>query len=204
MSRLCIATRGIGSWRERLASPDTQWRRRCYLGLWRQPCPGNTPPRVQTKRCHNQSCRNCFETPSTLKNPYLLLRWRLPSIKWAAAPGGRADFSVRRLGNSSIRKSGGISLSLEAMANEAFGQGHQSLAKWLVAGDTEQSRQNRIMRWDAIKEHLPGSGIIEYSEIAYQLLTLLAQPLSWRPSGCGSCKRRFHRSGFSVAHRKAL
>ena len=27
MNRLCVETRGIGSWRERLASPEKQWRR---------------------------------------------------------------------------------------------------------------------------------------------------------------------------------
>src|SRR5882724_7396315 len=29
MNRLHIATRGIGSWRERLANPDRQWKRGC-------------------------------------------------------------------------------------------------------------------------------------------------------------------------------
>jgi hypothetical protein len=161
MSRLCIATRGIGSWRERLASPDTQWRR-CYSAF-------------ETAVSWEYASASPDGLPQPIAELFRNTIYEKPILQVAIAehkvplPGGRADSQcdVWALLDS---KSGGISLSVEAKANEAFGQGHQSLAKWLVAGDTEQSRQNRIMRWDAIKEHLPGSGTVEYSEIAYQLL----------------------------------
>jgi hypothetical protein len=66
--------------------------------------------------------------------------------------------------------SAGVSLSVEAKANESFGQGNEALRQWLIAGKSELSRQNRQMRWKHIGEHLPNAASDAYSMVPYQLL----------------------------------
>jgi hypothetical protein len=65
---------------------------------------------------------------------------------------------------------GAVSLTVEAKANEPFGQDNETLAEWLGAERSEQSQKNRQMRWDYIRKHLPSPGTNGYSEVAYQLL----------------------------------
>jgi hypothetical protein len=63
-----------------------------------------------------------------------------------------------------------ISLSVEAKANEPFGEGNKSLEDWLVAGESERSRRNRQERWEHINENLPPVGHDTYKKVPYQLL----------------------------------
>jgi hypothetical protein len=65
---------------------------------------------------------------------------------------------------------GGLSLSVEAKANETFGQGNESLQDWLIAGGSERSRRNRKSRWEHISAHLPCLAQGAYSLVPYQLL----------------------------------
>jgi hypothetical protein len=66
--------------------------------------------------------------------------------------------------------SAGVSLSVEAKANESFGQGNEPLEQWLIAGKSELSRQNRQTRWKHIGEHLLNAASDAYSMVPYQLL----------------------------------
>jgi hypothetical protein len=61
---------------------------------------------------------------------------------------------------------GMLSLTVEAKAKESFG--NETLKKWLVAGATERSINNRKMRWDYVRSHLPKSD--SFLHIRYQLL----------------------------------
>jgi hypothetical protein len=83
--------------------------------------------------------------------------------------GGRADSQcdVWALLETS---SGRVSLSVEAKANEAFGQGNESLRDWLVAGESERSRRSREDRWKHIVEHLPSAAADTYLLVPYQAL----------------------------------
>ncbi len=161
MSRLCVETRGVGNWRDRLASPDSQWRR-FYSAFetavsWEHASSSSTglpEPIVEL-------CRETIYSEPTLV--LAIAEHKVP------LPGGRADSQcdVWALLNT---KSGGVSLSVEAKANEPFGQNNEPLAKWLIAEDSKRSHKNRQVRWDHIKEHLPSSGTDGYSQVAYQLL----------------------------------
>jgi hypothetical protein len=161
MNRLCVETRGIGNWRERLAKPETQWRRR-YSAFetavsWEKASgyPWGLP----------QPIRELFRE-SIFSEPTLLLaiaEHKVPLV------GGRAD-SQCDVWALLDTPSGGVSLSVEAKANEAFGQSNESLRNWLVAGQSEQSRQNREDRWKHIAEHLPSVAADAYSLVPYQVL----------------------------------
>jgi hypothetical protein len=161
MTRLCTETRGICNWRERLAKPDTQWRRRFSAF--------EAAVSWQTASCHPcglpEPIAELFRG-SNFGEATLLL-----AIAEHKVPldGGRADSQcdVWALLES---PSGGVSLSVEAKANEAFGQGNESLRDWLVAGESERSRGNRQDRWKHIVKHLPDAGTDAYSLVPYQLL----------------------------------
>ena len=161
MNRLCIETRGICNWRERLAKPETQWRRR-YSAFetavsWetasRQPC-GLPEPISELFR------GTIFGEPTLL---LAIAEHKVP------LDGGRADSQcdVWALVDT---PSGGVSLSVEAKANETFGQGNESLKDWLVAGGSERSHRNREDRWKHIVKHLPDAAAGAYSLVPYQLL----------------------------------
>jgi len=161
MNRLCVETRGLCNWRERLAKPDSQWKRG-YSALetavsWeiagRQPA-GLPEPIADLFR------------GSILGEATLLLaiaEHKVPLV------GGLADSQcdVWALLNTA---SGDISLSIEAKANESFGQGNESLKDWLLAGESERSRRNRKNRWEHVSAHLPRAAQDAYSLVPYQLL----------------------------------
>jgi hypothetical protein len=161
MNRLCIETRGICNWRERLAKPETQWRRRfsafetavSWETASRHPC-GLPEPIAKLFRGSNFG-----ETTLLLA----IAEHKVPLV------GGLADSQcdVWALLDTS---SGGVSLSVEAKANEAFGQRNESLRDWLVAGGSERSRRNREDRWKHVSEHLPSARADAYSLVPYQVL----------------------------------
>src|SRR5438309_1139434 len=149
MNRLCIATRGIGSWRERLADPDRQWKRGFSA--------------LETA----VSWEGASGSPSGLPGPIVeLLRDTVvydgPILSLAIAEhkvpllGGIAD-SQCDVWALVKTNAGAVSVSVEGKAMEAFGQGNESLARWLVAGETDLSRKNRQNRWQHVREHLPGA-----------------------------------------------
>jgi len=161
MNRLCVETRGIGNWRERLAKPDGQWKR-SYSALetavsW-EPASGTSAGLPEP--IGDLFCGTAYSDPTLI---LAIAEHKVP------LPGGNADSQcdVWALVNT---KTGAVSLSVEAKAKEPFGQDDEPLAKWLVAGRSEKSRQNRKVRWDYIKEHLPDAGTDGYSQVAYQLL----------------------------------
>jgi hypothetical protein len=161
MNRLCVETRGIGNWRERLAKPETQWRRR-YSAF-------ETAVSWETASGHPwglpEPMRELFRE-STFGEPTLVL-----AIAEHKVPldGGRAD-SQCDVWALLDTPTGGVSLSVEAKANETFGQANESLRDWLVAGESERSSRNREERWKHIAEHLPSAAAGAYSLVPYQVL----------------------------------
>src|SRR5580698_3334834 len=146
MSRVCTETRDLSNWRDRLAKPESQWRRR-YSAFetavsWEVASrrPGGLPAPID----------DLFRQ-SILGEAELLV-----AIAEHKVPleGGRADSQcdVWALVES---KSGLVSVSVEAKANESFGQENESLKDWLVAGKSDRSRANRKIRWDHIARYLP-------------------------------------------------
>jgi len=61
---------------------------------------------------------------------------------------------------------GTLSLAVEAKAKEAFGD--ETLEKWLGAGGTDKSKENRNKRWDYVRSNLPRSNF--FPQVRYQLL----------------------------------
>lgn len=161
MSRLCIATRGAGSWRERLANPDGQWKRGCSA--------------FETAASWESSSNSPTGLPEPIAQLFQGTEFAEPVLHLAIAehkvplPGGRAESQCdvwALLGT----KAGMLSLSVEAKAQEPFGQGNEPLAHWLAGDGSKRSRENRQERWDHVKRHLPEPVASEYSDVAYQLL----------------------------------
>ena len=161
MSRLCIETRGAANWRERLASPDTQWRRR-YSAL-------------ETAASWELASSSSTGLPEPIAELFRGSDYGDPELMFALAehkvplPGGRTEsqcdvWALLHTG------AGLVSLSAEAKANEPFGQNNESLAEWLVAEESDKSHRNRETRWEHIRKHLPTIGADGYSQVAYQLL----------------------------------
>ena len=161
MNRLCIATRGVGSWRERLANPDSQWKRG-YSAL-------------ETAVSWERASDGTFGLPEPVGNLLRGSAFDDPNLLFAIAehkvplPGGRAD-SQCDVWALLDTKAGMLSLSVEAKAKEPFGQGNEPLAHWLAGDGSKRSREDRQKRWDYVKRHLPGPVASEYSDVAYQLL----------------------------------
>jgi len=161
MTRLCVETRSICNWRERLAKPDSQWKRG-YSAL-------------ETA----VSWENAGRQPAGLPKPIAdLFRGSifgeatlLLAIAEHKVPleGGLADSQCDVWALLSTT-AGGVSLSVEAKANETFGQGNESLRDWLIAGESERSHQNRENRWEHVSAHLPHAAQDAYSLVPYQLL----------------------------------
>jgi hypothetical protein len=158
---LCVETRGICNWRERLAKPDSQWRRgfsafETAVSWERAACdPAGLPEPIV------ELFRGCSFGEAKLL--LAIAEHKVPLV------GGLADSQcdVWALLNTG---SGGLSLSVEAKAKEPFGEGNESLERWLVAGGSERSRRNREDRWKHISAHLPSAGQGAYSPVPYQLL----------------------------------
>lgn len=65
---------------------------------------------------------------------------------------------------------GTVSVSVEAKANEDFGDNNQTLTAWLKGGKSPGSPVNRLMRWHHIEENLPKGGEEAYHRIPFQIL----------------------------------
>jgi hypothetical protein len=161
MNRLCVETRGVCNWRERLAKPDSQWKRRFSAF--------ETAVAWEGATCHPtglpEAIAKLFRESGFGEATLLLAvaEHKVPLI------GGKADSQcdVWALLNTA---SGGVSLSVEAKANESFGEGNEPLSTWLIAGKSERSRRNRRDRWEHIRVHLPRAADDAYSPVPYQLL----------------------------------
>jgi hypothetical protein len=157
MSHLCISTRGISSWRERLARPDRQWKRGFSA--------------FETAVSWELASKSESGIPEPIGK---LLRERDygdPVLWFAVAehkvelPGGPAA-SQCDVWAVVETKAGVLSLTVEAKAKEKFGD--KVLEKWLVKGKSERSRQNRKMRFEYVRSHLPPSD--SYLQVRYQML----------------------------------
>jgi hypothetical protein len=157
MSRLLTSTRGLPSWRDRLANPGLQWKRYCsafetavsWESAWQSQ--SGLPPALE-----NLLCTHGFA------NPILLLAVAEHQVE---LPGGRAasQSDVWALINTAA---GVVSMTVEAKAAESFGD--ETLGAWLVAGKSERSITNRKARWDYISANLPASDA--YQGVPYQIL----------------------------------
>lgn len=133
MSRLCIATRGIGSWRERLASPDRQWKRRFSA--------------FETAVSWELASKSGL--PEPIRDLFRSSHYGEPLLMFAGVehkvdlPGGNAA-SQSDVWAVVQTSAGMLSLTVEAKATEAFGE--EMLENWLVAGKTANSIENRKAR----------------------------------------------------------
>jgi hypothetical protein len=157
MSRLLTHTRGLSSWRERLASPDRQWKRGFSAFetavAWESASASASglPPPLET-----------LLRKSGFGEPVLLLAVAEHKVD---LPGGNAasQSDVWAIINT---KAGLLSLTVEAKAREVFGD--EILGKWLEAGKTELSIENRKVRWNHIRANLPVAD--SFHEVRYQIL----------------------------------
>ena len=161
MNRLCVETRGVCNWRERLAKPDSQWRRgfsalETAVSWEKASCQpvGLPEPIAELLR---------GSTFGEAKLLVAIAEHKVPLI------GGLADSQcdVWALLDAA---SGGVSLSVEAKVDEPFGKGNESLGHWLAAGKSARSKKNRKARWENISENLPSVGHDAYNKVPYQLL----------------------------------
>ncbi len=158
MGKINISTRGAASWRERLAHPDRQWKRRFSA----------FEAAVSWERASHSKSGLPVEIQQLFSTEYfgevsLLLGIAEHQVP---LPAGRAQSQCDLWAILTSTKVGQISLAVEAKANEAFGD--ENLNDWFVSGKSEQSRINRQKRWQYIADHLPSSN--SYHSIRYQLL----------------------------------
>lgn len=156
MSRLHIATRGIGDWQSRLASPTKHW--------VRGKSAFETAVSWELADSAGTGLPPCIE--DLFNDQYgsseLLIGVAEHCVKLAG--GGRA--SQNDVWGLVRTPQGTVSLVVEAKAAESFGDA--TLAAWLQASDNENAQQNRNTRWEYIQEHLPPDN--DYLEVRYQLL----------------------------------
>lgn len=161
MNRLCVETCGISNWRERLAKPDSQWRRG-YSAF-------ETAVSWEKASCRPvglpEPISELFRG-SPFGEPTLVLA--IPEHK-VPLVGGLADSQCDVWALLSTA-SGGVSLSVEAKANEPFGERNEPLEHWLVAGNSVRSEKNRSARWECIKGSFPAADCDGYDKVPYQLL----------------------------------
>lgn len=165
MNRLHTATRGICSWREMLAKPDTQWERR-YSAMetavaWESAAAADRDNRAGLPEPMAALLGTCL-----YKQPVLLLaiaEHKVPLV----GRGGDSQCDVWALVGTAA---GTVSLSVEAKAQEPFGKLNQSLLDWLSGEKSDESRRNRQARWACVQSHLPVAVDDGYSVVAYQLL----------------------------------
>lgn len=65
---------------------------------------------------------------------------------------------------------GTVSVSVEAKANESFGENNETLGAWLKGGKSPGSAANRVMRWHHVEENLPKGGEEVYHCVPFQIL----------------------------------
>ena len=161
MIRSCIETRGIASWRERLADPENQWKR-YYSAFetavsWEGASSGSNGLPQPIARLFSNSV---FGVPTLL---LAIAEHKVP----LRGKGGDSQCDVWALLHT---ESGGVSLSVEAKAKEPFGQGNESLRQWLDAGKTKESKDNRRERRIHVEENLPKPTRDGYAQVPFQLL----------------------------------
>ena len=157
MSRLFIGTRGMCSWRDRLANPDLQWKRKFSA--------------FETAVSWEHASKSYSGIPTPIEALLGEHCYLDPVLLFAIAehkvdlPGGTAA-SQSDVWAVIATSAGMVSMTVEAKASEAFG--NESLEKWLVAGGSEASIANRKNRWDYIRSHLPKSDA--FLQVRYQIL----------------------------------
>ena len=161
MNRLCVETRGVCNWRERLAKPDSQWKRGFSAFETAVAWEGASSHPVGMPEAIAKLFRESAFGEATLL--LAIAEHKVPLI------GGNADSQCDVWGLLNTT-SGGLSLSIEAKANESFGEANEPLDKWLLAGKSERSRRNRRDRWEHIRAHLPSVPDDAYLPVPYQLL----------------------------------
>jgi hypothetical protein len=157
VNRLLTETRGIGSWRDRLASPDRQWKRG-YSAF-------------ETAVSWEIASKTSSGIPGPLET---VLRGGGfdASVLLLAIGEHKVDLPAGAAASQSdvwalIRTTKGLlSLSVEAKAREAFGD--DALEQWLIAGGTALSISRRQQRWDFIRSHLPEAD--SFLPLRYQML----------------------------------
>jgi hypothetical protein len=153
MNRLCISTRGIGSWRERLADPDGQWRRGFSA--------------FETAVSWELASKNKSGLPKQIETVFRIGGFGDPLLIFAIAEhkvdlhgkGPASQSDVWAIVNTAA---GMVSLTVEAKAKEAFG--NEILNGWLVG----ETNENRTRRWEHIRSHLPLSN--SFHPVRYQIL----------------------------------
>ncbi|ODA33120.1 DUF6946 family protein [Planctopirus hydrillae] len=161
MSRFNIETRGIDSWRERLADPVTQWVRG-YSAF-------------EAAVSWELAAKSASGLPTSISAVLARAGYGESHLLLGVA---EHNVSLEGQGHDSqcdlwalLQTSNGmVSLSVEAKANEPFGEGHQSLQTWLDSGKSLNSKPNRLKRWQHVQRMLPISGVAGYGEVAFQLL----------------------------------
>jgi hypothetical protein len=157
MSRLHIATRGLCNWRERLARPDRQWKRGFSA--------------FEAAVSWELAATNKSGLPVPIDKLFRENNYDQPILIFAVAehkvdlPGGTAA-SQSDVWAVVKTTAGILSLTVEAKANEAFG--NEILERCLVGGKTDESISNRKKRWDHIRLHLPKSDC--FPQVRYQML----------------------------------
>jgi hypothetical protein len=157
MSRLFISTRGIGSWQQRLANPDRQWKRG-YSAF-------------ETAVSWELASRSKSGLPAPITNLFRNRHYGEPLLLFAVAehkvdlPGGSAA-SQSDVWAVVKTLAGMLSLTVEAKANEAFGD--EIVENWLAARKTKESIDNRKTRFDYVRSHLPMAD--SFLSVRYQLL----------------------------------
>jgi hypothetical protein len=158
MSRIHVATRGICNWRERLANPDRQWKRGFSA--------------FETAVAWECASSEESQLPQPIRTALVNGGFDAPKLLFAVAEhkvplrGGRTASQSDVWAVVSTSK-GMLSLSVEAKANEAFGD--QTLEKWFE-GTSEQSKANRQERWKHLVQYLPDAPTDHYHPIRYQML----------------------------------
>jgi hypothetical protein len=157
LTRTHISTRGIGSWRERLADPDRQWKRRFSA--------------FETAVSWEIASKRKSGVPEPIEKLFMNGAFGDPLLIFAVAehkvdlPGGNAA-SQCDVWAVLKTKAGMLSLTVEAKASEPFGD--ETLEKWLVAGKSKESIGNREKRFEYIRTHLPRSP--SFMQVRYQIL----------------------------------
>jgi hypothetical protein len=157
MSNLVTRTRGLCSWRDRLASPDRQWKREFSA--------------FETAVSWENASARDSGLPGPIEKVFQDNGIVAPTLLLAVAehkvplPGGNAasQCDVWAIINTA---QGLLSLTVEAKANEAFGD--EILEKWLVAGKTNRSIANRKIRWEHVRANLPDAD--SFLKVRYQIL----------------------------------
>ena len=157
MNRLYIETRGIGSWRARLASPDHHWKRRFSA--------------FETAVSWELAARSKSGIPDPIEKLFRASGYGEPVLILAAAehkvplPGGNAasQSDVWAVVNTSL---GMLSLTVEAKAKESFGDA--ILHTWREGDGSDASKRNRIDRWNYLCLHLPKAD--SFDQVRYQML----------------------------------